>query len=97
MQYSTKHGQDVQGGGGQSGAAPAGPSLPEPTGAAQQAAPVDSAALLNTAVVDISEQQLAGRPLPRPGKRSRSGTTCQVSGAFGDYWLQLLGPIKVHG
>ena len=25
MQYSTKHGQDVQGGGGQSGAAPAGP------------------------------------------------------------------------
>ena len=96
MQYSTNHGQDVQGGGGQSGDAPAGPSLLEPTGAAQQAATVDSAALLNTAVVDISEQQLAGRPLPRPGKRNRSGTIRQVSGAFGDSWLQLLGPIKVH-
>jgi len=147
-QYSNNHGRDVQGGGGQSGAAPAGPSLLEPTGAAQQSAPaaqrsaqtlslrsetpspdqaqmsthaVDAAAQKptsvdrhptdsthrpsavsdndaepNTAVVDTSEQQLAGMPLPRPGKRSSSDTTCQVNGAFGDSRMQLLGPIKVH-
>jgi len=74
----------VQGGGGQSGAAPAGPSLLEPTGAAQQAAPA----------AQRTAQTLS--PLPRPGKRSRSDTTRQVSGAFGDSWLQLLGPIIVR-
>jgi len=144
-QYSSKHGRDVQGGGGQSGADPAGPSLLEPTGAAQQLAPTaqrsaqtlshsleipspdqahmstntvdiaaqeptsvvrpptdrpsavsDNAVELNTAVVDLSEQQPAGMPLPKPGKRSRSDTIYQVSGAFSDSWLQLLGPIKVH-
>ncbi len=74
----------MQGGGGQSGAAPAGPSLLEPTGAAQQAAPT----------AQRSAQMLP--PLPRPGKRSRSDNTCEVSGLFGDSWLQLLGPIKGH-
>jgi len=73
----------VQGGGGQSGAAPAGPSLLEPTGAAQQAAPA----------AQRTAQTLS--PLPRPGKHSRSDTRSgQVSGALGDSWLQLLGPIK---
>ena len=74
----------MQGGGGQSGAAPAKPSLLEPSGSAQQAAPA----------AQRTAQTLS--PLPRPGKRSRSETTCQVSGAFGDSWLRLLGPIKVH-
>ncbi len=67
---------------------------------------------VHTAVVDTSEQQQAGRPLPRPGwgkpphvpgrdltepqKRSRTDTTSQVSGAFADSRLQLLRPIEIH-
>ena len=74
----------MQGGGGQSGAAPAEPSLLQPTGAAQQAAPA----------AQRTAQTLS--PLPRPGNRSRNDTTCRVSGAFGDSWLQLLGSIKGH-
>ncbi len=87
-QYSNRHGHDAQGGGGQSGAAPAGASLLEHTGVAQQAAPAAQRTAQRTA------QTLS--PLPRPGKHSRSDTTGQVSGAIGDSPLQLLGTIKVH-
>ncbi|KAL0027993.1 hypothetical protein WJX79_009296 [Trebouxia sp. C0005] len=75
-------------GGGQSDGAPARPSLLGPTGATQQAVP--DAAWKHTVGMDTSQQQQAGRSLPRPGwgkpplhpgtvkqKRSRSGTTCQ--------------------